>query len=296
MKRNIPDGAHAFVTDVTSGYGQLNVQGPRSRELLQSLTSADLSNAAFPFRAAREIDIGYARVLCTRITYLGELGYELFIPTDQAVHVYDQVVAAGEKFGVVHAGLRALGSLRMEKGYRDYGHDLDNTDDPYETGPWLCSRPEEARWLHRQGSAVGAQGEGSTAAAPGVGPGQGSGAADVPRRDRAPRRQGRGLRARCVIRPHARRRCRTGIPRTEADRGRGVPGVRYAGKSRSPASDTRPSFPRDHSTTRKARPSGDSRTLLHRTDAGSRLSRIPGQGYVGRRMSSSSRQPAEEAA
>ncbi len=134
MKRNIPDGAHAFVTDVTSGYGQLNVQGPRSRELLQSLTSADLSNAAFPFRAACEIDIGYARVLCTRITYLGELGYELFIPSDQAVHVYDKVVAAGEEFGVVHAGLRALGSLRMEKGYRDYGHDLDNTDDPYETG------------------------------------------------------------------------------------------------------------------------------------------------------------------
>ena len=134
MKRNILDGAHAFVTDVTSGYGQLNVQGPRSRELLQSLTSVDLSNAAFPFRAAREIDIGYARVLCTRITYLGELGYELFIPADQAAHVYDQVVAAGKEFGVVHAGLRALGSLRMEKGYRDYGHDLDNTDDPYETG------------------------------------------------------------------------------------------------------------------------------------------------------------------
>jgi 4-methylaminobutanoate oxidase (formaldehyde-forming) len=134
MKRNIPDGAHAMVTDVSSGVAQLNVQGPRSRELLQSLTSVDLSNAAFPFRAAREIDIGYARVLCVRITYLGELGYELYIPTEQAVHVYDQVVEAGAKVGLVHAGLRALGSLRMEKGYRDYGHDLDNTDDPYETG------------------------------------------------------------------------------------------------------------------------------------------------------------------
>jgi glycine cleavage system aminomethyltransferase T/glycine/D-amino acid oxidase-like deaminating enzyme len=134
MKRNIPDDAHAFVTDVTSGIAQLNVQGPRSRELLQSLTSVDLANEAYPFRAAREIDIGYARVLCTRITYLGELGYELFIPAEQAVHVYDQVLAAGAKFGLVHAGLRALGSLRMEKGYRDYGHDLDNTDDPYETG------------------------------------------------------------------------------------------------------------------------------------------------------------------
>jgi heterotetrameric sarcosine oxidase gamma subunit len=134
MRRNIPVDAHAFVTDVTSGYGQLNVQGPRSRELLQKITSVDLSNDAFPFRAAREIDIGFARVLCVRITYLGELGYELYIPAEQAVHVYDQVVAAGAECGLVHAGLRALGSLRMEKGYRDYGHDLDNTDDPYETG------------------------------------------------------------------------------------------------------------------------------------------------------------------
>ena len=134
MKRNIPADAHAFVTDVSSGVAQLNVQGPRSRELLQSLTSVDLSNEAFPFRAAREIDLGYARVLCVRITYVGELGYELYIPAEQAVHVYEQVVAAGARFGLVHAGLRALGSLRMEKAYRDYGHDLDNTDDPYETG------------------------------------------------------------------------------------------------------------------------------------------------------------------
>jgi 4-methylaminobutanoate oxidase (formaldehyde-forming) len=134
MKRNIPDDAHAFVTDVTSGIAQLNVQGPRSRELLQKLTSTYLANAAFPFRAARDIDIGYARVLCVRITYLGELGYELYIPSEQAVHVYDKVVEAGADLGLVHAGLRALGSLRMEKGYRDYGHDLDNTDDPYETG------------------------------------------------------------------------------------------------------------------------------------------------------------------
>ena len=134
MKRNIADDAHAFVTDVSSGVAQLNVQGPRSRELLQTLTSVDLSSDAFPFRAAREIDIGYARALCVRITYVGELGYELYIPAEQAVHVYEQVVSAGAAFGLVHAGLRALGSLRMEKGYRDYGHDLDNTDDPYETG------------------------------------------------------------------------------------------------------------------------------------------------------------------
>jgi 4-methylaminobutanoate oxidase (formaldehyde-forming) len=112
----------------------LNLQGPRARDVLQSLTSADVSNEAFPFRAAREIDIGFARVLCIRITYLGELGYELYVPAEQAVHVYDQVIAAGEAFGLRHAGLKALASLRMEKGYRDYGHDIDNTDDPLEAG------------------------------------------------------------------------------------------------------------------------------------------------------------------
>jgi glycine cleavage system aminomethyltransferase T/glycine/D-amino acid oxidase-like deaminating enzyme len=138
MKRHIEadgDGnAHAFVTDVTSGYAQINVQGPRSRELMQSITSHDLSNEAFPFRAAHEIDIGYARALCVRITYLGELGYELYIPTEQATHVYDRLIEAGAHVGLRHAGLKALASLRMEKGYRDYGHDIDNTDSVLEAG------------------------------------------------------------------------------------------------------------------------------------------------------------------
>ncbi len=134
LKRNIPDDAHAFVTDMTSAYAQINIQGPKSRDLLQSITTADLSNSAFPFRHAREVGIGYGRAICVRMTYLGELGYELYIPTEQAVHIYDTIVEAGEKFNLSHAGLKALGSLRMEKGYKDYGHDMDNTDDPYETG------------------------------------------------------------------------------------------------------------------------------------------------------------------
>jgi 4-methylaminobutanoate oxidase (formaldehyde-forming) len=133
MRRHIGE-SHAFVTDVSGGYGQINIQGPRSRELLQELTSEDLSNAAFPFRAAREIDIGFARVLCIRITYLGELGYELFIPAEQTTHVYDRIVSLGGAFGLRHAGLKALASLRMEKGYRDYGHDIDNTDTVLEAG------------------------------------------------------------------------------------------------------------------------------------------------------------------
>lgn len=133
LRRGFGD-AHAVVTDVTSGYAQLNVQGPRSREVLQALTSADLSSEAFGYRAAREVDLGFARVLCIRITYLGELGYELYIPAEHAPDVYDRLVAAGQPHGLRHAGLKALSSLRMEKAYRDYGHDIDNTDTVLEAG------------------------------------------------------------------------------------------------------------------------------------------------------------------
>ena len=133
MRRHLAD-SRAVVTDVTSGYGQMNIQGPRSRDLLSAVTTADLSNVAFPFRTAREIEIGFARVLCVRITYLGELGYELYVPAEHAVHVYDRLVDAGRAFGLRHAGLKALSSLRMEKGYRDYGHDIDNTDSVLEAG------------------------------------------------------------------------------------------------------------------------------------------------------------------
>jgi 4-methylaminobutanoate oxidase (formaldehyde-forming) len=133
MRRHFED-AHAFVTDITSSYAQLNIQGPKSRELLQTLTTADLSHENFPFRTARKIDLGLAEALCLRITYLGELGYELYIPTEMATYVYEQLVSHGKAFGLVHAGLKALASCRMEKGYRDWGHDIDNTDDVVSTG------------------------------------------------------------------------------------------------------------------------------------------------------------------
>ncbi len=128
------DGGHAFVVDATSGYAQINLHGPRSRALLASITDADVSNEAFPYRAARSLEIGYASVLALRVTYVGELGYELYVRTEQAQHVYDRVVHAGEAHGLRHAGLKALASCRMEKGYRDYGHDIDNTDDVFRAG------------------------------------------------------------------------------------------------------------------------------------------------------------------
>ena len=134
MRRHTPDDARVSISDVTSAYAQINVQGPRSRALLQAVTNCDLANDAFPFRCAREIDVGFARALCVRITYLGELGYELYVPAEQAAHVYDRLLEAGRPLGLRHAGLKALASLRMEKGYRDYGHDIDNTDSVLEAG------------------------------------------------------------------------------------------------------------------------------------------------------------------
>ncbi len=133
IRRFAPSGgAHVF--DATAAYAQVNVQGPRSRELLAAVTSADVSNEAFPFRAARWLDVGQAHALAVRITYVGELGWELYVPSEMAVHVYETLCAAGDVLGLRHVGLRALSSLRLEKAYRDYGHDIDNTDGPVEAG------------------------------------------------------------------------------------------------------------------------------------------------------------------
>jgi 4-methylaminobutanoate oxidase (formaldehyde-forming) len=145
ITRHIPENAHVFVNDVTSAYAMLTVQGPRSREVLQKITSADLASDRFPFRTAGEIDIGMAVVLCARMTYVGELGYELYIPTEQAVHVYERIMQAGEEFGLRHAGIKALGSLRLEKAYRDYGHDIDNTDNPWDVGLGFAVRIDTDR-------------------------------------------------------------------------------------------------------------------------------------------------------
>lgn len=134
LKNNIPKTKDIIVTDVTSSYVQFNIQGPKSRELIQTLTKIDLSNEVFPFRTSKQIDLGYSTIICNRITYVGELGYELIVPSEMILHVYDTIIEVGEKYGLVHAGLKALSSLRLEKAYRDYGHDIDNTDTILECG------------------------------------------------------------------------------------------------------------------------------------------------------------------
>ncbi len=134
LKAHIPDDAHAYLTDITSAQAVLSIMGPKSRELLASITDTDMSNDAFPFGASRQIDIGYATLRATRLTYVGELGWELYIPSELAQGVYDEIVAAGAEFGLRHAGYHALDSLRMEKAYRHWGHDITDEDTPIEAG------------------------------------------------------------------------------------------------------------------------------------------------------------------
>ena len=134
LRRHIPADAHVNITNISSAYSVLNIQGPKSREFLSSITHADMTNEAFPFLSMQEIDIGYALVKAIRVTYVGELGWELYIPSEFSLHVYDTLVEAGTEFGLKHMGLQALNTLRLEKAYRDYGGDIDNTDTPLEVG------------------------------------------------------------------------------------------------------------------------------------------------------------------
>jgi glycine cleavage system aminomethyltransferase T len=134
IRRETRDGEVVTVTDVTSGTTLLTVQGPRSRELISRLTDSDFSNNSFPYLSAQEVQAGYAPVLAMRVTYVGELGWELHIPAEYAAGVFDDLVAAGADLGLRQVGLSAMSGLRLEKGYRDMGIDIDNTDNPIEAG------------------------------------------------------------------------------------------------------------------------------------------------------------------
>jgi 4-methylaminobutanoate oxidase (formaldehyde-forming) len=134
LERHIPEGARCFAHDVTSGLPMLALMGPKARALLGVLSPADFSDAAFPFGTSQEIDLGHARVRASRLTYVGEQGYELYMPAEFAGHVFDRLTAAGEAFGLRMGGYFAINSLRMEKGYRHWGHDIGEEDTPYQAG------------------------------------------------------------------------------------------------------------------------------------------------------------------
>ena len=134
LRRHAEGGAFVAITDMSSSRTLLTVQGPRSRELLSRLTTADLSNQAFPYMTAQEIEVHHGEALAYRVTYLGELGWELHIPTDYALTVYDALIDAGRDLGLRDAGLGALNSLRLEKAYRDYSLDIFNDDTLIDVG------------------------------------------------------------------------------------------------------------------------------------------------------------------
>jgi glycine cleavage system aminomethyltransferase T/glycine/D-amino acid oxidase-like deaminating enzyme len=134
LQRHINPGAHCVLTNVTSGMGVISLMGPKSRDLLQSVTPNDVSHAAFPFGTSQIIELGFALVRASRITYVGELGWELYVPTEFMLDVYDTLTNAGVHYGLAHAGYHALNSLRIEKAYRHWGHDVTDEDTPLEAG------------------------------------------------------------------------------------------------------------------------------------------------------------------
>ncbi len=151
LREAVPDGAFCTVTDVTAGLQMLAVMGPNARALLQQVSGADLGNAAFPFGSSQEIEIGYAIVRASRITYVGELGWELYIPAEFALHVFDRLMAAGPAHGLRLAGFHALNACRMEKGYRHWSEDIGIEDTPLEAGlSFTCAWDKPGGFVGRE--------------------------------------------------------------------------------------------------------------------------------------------------
>ena len=144
IERHIPADGGVTIDDLTSAKAVLNLCGPRSRDVLSRLTDAPLGNADFPYMSARQLDLGYAPVLALRVTYLGELGYELHVPIEYALYLYEKLWAAGEPFGIANAGYRAVNSLRLEKHYLAWGSDITPDYNPFEAGLGFCVAPGKA--------------------------------------------------------------------------------------------------------------------------------------------------------
>ena len=134
LRRNKDDNQMVTINDVTSAYAVVTVMGPKSRDTLSKLTQADMSNEGFPFATSREIDLQYAIVRASRITYVGELGWELYIQTEYAPSVFEAVLEAGAEFGIKPYGYHTMNSLRIEKCYRHWGHDITDEDTSLEAG------------------------------------------------------------------------------------------------------------------------------------------------------------------
>jgi 4-methylaminobutanoate oxidase (formaldehyde-forming) len=134
IRQNVADGLDALLIDVTEAFGTLSLMGPRSREVLAAVADADVGNAAFPFATLRQITIAGTPVRALRITYVGELGFELHMPIGGTGKVFDRLMEEGASFGITPAGYRAIESLRLEKAYRAWGADITPNDNPFQAG------------------------------------------------------------------------------------------------------------------------------------------------------------------
>ncbi|MBS0550797.1 MAG: FAD-dependent oxidoreductase, partial [Proteobacteria bacterium] len=149
--RHLPADAHVTLTDVTGAWTVLSVMGPNSRKLLEAVSPADFSNEGFPFATAREIPLGYATVLASRRTYMGELGWELYVPAEFAVTVFEALHEAGAAHGLRDAGYYAVESLRLEKGYRAWGRELTPDDTPWQAGlGWAVKLDKPGGFIGRE--------------------------------------------------------------------------------------------------------------------------------------------------
>jgi len=150
IRRHIPPGLDAHLVDVTSANAVLSLMGPRARDVLAAVTPDDVSNGAFPFATARELRLAGAPVTALRVSYVGELGWELHVPCEFAVTVYDALMAAGAAHGIANAGYRAIESLRLEKGFRAWGADITPDHTPLEAGlAWATKLGRDADFLGR---------------------------------------------------------------------------------------------------------------------------------------------------
>ena len=134
LARQMPRDGSVVMHEVTSARAVINLCGPRARDVLAATTDADVSNAAFPYMTMREIRIGYAPVRAARVTYVGELGWALHVPSEYALHVYETLWAAGAPHGIANAGYRAIESCRLEKRYLYWGADITPDTNPFEAG------------------------------------------------------------------------------------------------------------------------------------------------------------------
>jgi glycine cleavage system T protein len=150
MRRHLPAGGSVRLADVTSARCAVGVWGPRARDLLQPLVEEDLSNGAFPYLTARPVTVAGLPALALRISYVGELGWELYAATEHGQALWDALWEAGRPLGVTAIGGGAFDSLRLEKGYRLWGADIDSEHDPYEAGLGFAVRPDKGEFAGRE--------------------------------------------------------------------------------------------------------------------------------------------------